>query len=132
MIQSHSNLALYGEEMMVEMTIQIPEPFVKRIWAVRDRLPEMLAHGLGELSPLPNRVYRYILTFLIGRPTPEEIVDFGPTAKMQARVDKLLEKNQTGTLTPAESAELDEYVRINHFVTMIKARTLPYLSATSR
>lgn len=27
-----------------------------------------------------------------------------------------------------ESKELDEYVRINHLITMLKARALPYLT----
>ena len=50
---------------------------------------------------------------------------------MQARIDLLLAKNRSGVLTASETRELDEYVRINHFVTMLKARTLPYLQSSN-
>jgi len=116
---------------MIKMTIQVPESLAERVSAVRERLPEVLAYGLEELSPLPNEVYRHILEFLISQPTPDEIVNFGPTATMQERVSELLEKNRAGNLTTAESDELDEYMRINHFITMLKARTLPYLPSAS-
>lgn len=116
---------------MIEMTIQVPESLAERMSAVSERLPEVLAYGLEELSPLPNEIYRHILEFLISQPTPDEIVNFEPTPTMSERVSELLEKNRTGSLTAAESAELDEYVRINHFITMLKARTLPYLPSAS-
>ena len=116
---------------MVEMTIELPDSLAEQVSAVRDRIPELLAYSLGELSPLPNEVYRYIMEFLISQPSAEELINFGPTATMQVRVSELLEKNRNGKLTTSESAELDEYIRINHFVTMLKARTLPYLSSAS-
>ena len=86
---------------MVTMTIQVPETLAEQLEQVRSRLPEILALGLQELSPLPSQVYRYILEFLASDPT------------------------QVG-LTQAESQELDEYVSIDHLVTMLQARTLPY------
>ncbi len=116
---------------MVEMTIQVPDSLAERLQAARARLPEVLALGLDELSPLPNQVYRYILDFLISRPSPEAVLNFGPSPEMQARVNELLEKNRLSQLTPAEADELDEYVHIDHVITLMKARTLPFLSATS-
>lgn len=114
---------------MLEMTIQIPEPLAAEIAAKRDRLPEVLAYGLRHLPPLPNEIYQAILEFLVSQPSPEQIMQFAPTPTMQARVNLLLEKNQAGTLSEVESKELDEYTRINHLVTMLKARALPYLLA---
>jgi hypothetical protein len=116
---------------MVEITIKVPDALAERLSAVRDRLPEVLALGLDELSPLPNQVYRYILEFLISHPSPEALLSFGPTPDMRARVNELLERDRMGQLSPAESAELDEYVRIDHLITMLKAEALPYLPATS-
>lgn len=114
---------------MVKVEIQVPESLAEQLDSVRDRLPEVLAHGLDELSPLPNEVYRYILEFLASNPTPEALLKFEPTPEMQERVQELLEKNRDGRLTAAESAELDEYMRINHLVTMLKARSLSFLSS---
>ncbi|MEW5987848.1 MAG: hypothetical protein AB1791_14535 [Chloroflexota bacterium] len=116
---------------MVEVTVRVPETLAERLSSVGSRLPEILAHGLDKLSPLPNEVYRYILEFLVSRPSPQEVVNFGPTLAMQKRVSELLERNRSDNLTPAEASELDEYLRINHLVTMLKARALPYLLASS-
>ncbi len=113
---------------MLEMTIQVPEPLAAELAAKGDRLPEVLAYGLQQLSPLPNEIYQYVLEFLVSQPSAAELLDFGPTPSMQARVNELLERNQAGTLPAAESKELDEYVRINHLITMLKARALPYLT----
>jgi hypothetical protein len=105
---------------MVEITIEVPESLAEQLASVRDRLPEVLARGLGQLSSVPNEVYRYILEFLASNPSPEAILHFKPTPQMQERISELLEKNRTGQLTRAESAELDEYERIEHCIRMLK------------
>lgn len=112
---------------MTEMTIQVPEPLAQELVSVGDRLPEVLAYGLERLSPLPSEIYQYILEFMISQPSAEEVMQFGPTDAMQARASALLEKNRNGALSNAESSELDEYMRINHLITMLKAQALPYL-----
>jgi hypothetical protein len=71
---------------------------------------------------MTEAIEQYILQFLLSNPTPQELQAFGPTPAMQAQIHTLLEKNRSGTLTDAESRELDEYVEINHFVTILKAR----------
>ena len=116
---------------MVQITIEVPEALAERLAAVHERLPEVLAHGLETLSPLPNEVYRALLDFLTSNPSPEAVLNFKPTPQMQARISTLLEKNRVAQLTPAESAELDEYERINRFVRKLKIRALKDLKATS-
>ena len=113
---------------MLEITIQVPEPLAAELAAAHERMPEVLAYGLGQLTPLPNEIYHYILEFLVSRPSPEEVARFVPLPSMRARANELLEKNRSGTLTAVETKELDEYVRINHLITMLKAGALPYLT----
>lgn len=113
---------------MLEVTIQVPEPMAAELSAARDRLPEVLAYGLGHLPTVPNEIYQYVLEFLISQPSPEAVWEFGPMPEMQERVSHLLEKNRADTLTANEAKELDEYARINHLITMIKARALPFLT----
>ena len=109
---------------MAQITIEVPDSLAERLAPVRDRLPEVLAHGLDQLSPVPNEVYRYILQFLASNPSPEDIRAFRPAPQMQERISELLEKNRSNRLTPAESAELDEYERIEHVIRMLKIRSL--------
>jgi hypothetical protein len=116
---------------MVEITIEVPESLAEQVLAARDRLPEVLAHGLDELSPLPNRVYRHVLEFLVSRPSADAIAQFGPTDEMKARAEELLEKDRAGEIFPVESEELDEYMRIDHLITLLKAQALPHLANVS-
>ncbi len=113
---------------MREIVIQVPEPLEDELASVSERLPEILAYGLQHLPPVPNTVYQYILEFMISQPSPEQVLAFGPTPAMQRRVDELMAKNRASSLTAAETRELDEYVRINHLITLLKARALPYLT----
>ncbi len=113
---------------MIEITIQVPDNLAEELTSVEERLPEILAYGLNQLTPLPNQVYRDVLNFLISQPSPKELIEFVPSPEIQAHVSELLEKNRTGTLTSIEESELDEYMHINHLITMLKARALPYLT----
>ncbi|MGE0823144.1 MAG: hypothetical protein AB7G75_15550 [Candidatus Binatia bacterium] len=116
---------------MVEITIQVPEALAERIAAVGDRLPEVFARGLEENPPLVSEGCRYVLQFLATNPSPQASIDFHPTPAMQERISKLLEKNRAGELTPAETAELDEYEHIENFLRKLKIRALKDLQAMS-
>jgi len=116
---------------MVQITIAVPETLAEQLSAVRTRLPEVLAHGLAQLPPLPNEVYRYVLEFLTSNPAPEAVLNFGPTPQMQERISELLEKNRAGQLTPRESVELDAYERINRFVRRFKLQAMKDLRTTA-
>ncbi len=71
-----------------------------------------------------DEIPRYIWEFLKKNPTPAEILQLAPTPEMQARASQLLHKNRVGSLTTDEANELDEYVRINHFVILLKGDAL--------
>ena len=62
-----------------------------------------------------------VLILLASTPTPEQIIEFQPSAAMQERVSQLLAANRSGTLTTDERAELDEVSRLEHFMRMLKA-----------
>jgi len=110
---------------MATLTIEVPDLLAEKLSPHWGRLDEILGLGLGELSPVPNRVYRYILDFLANNPTSEDIVHFRPLPEMQDRLRNLLEREKTETLTVAEQAELDEYERIEHLMILLKTHSLP-------
>ena len=116
---------------MAEITIKVSDALAEKLESMRARLPEVLAQGLQELSPLPNHVYRYVIDFLVSNPSQEAIAQFHPTPEMQERAQALLEENRASQLTPRETAELDEYVRIDYLITMLKAHAFPSLHAIS-
>jgi hypothetical protein len=111
---------------MATVTIDVPDELSELIAQAGDRLPELLAQSLREPT-LPAHVYRYVLDFLAGRPTPAQLATFGPSPEMSERVRLLLERESVGEITPAEKAELDEYERLEHLIILIKAGNLQYL-----
>lgn len=115
---------------MATVTIEVPDELSELISQAGDRLPELLERSLREPA-LPAHTYRYVLDFLAGRPTPEEIAAFGPTSEMNERLRTLVERESLGDITPAEKAELDEYERLEHLIIMIKGGSLNYLTGAT-
>jgi hypothetical protein len=109
---------------MPTITIEVPNSLAERLSSYQERLPEILALGLRELSPLPGQVYQYVLEFLAKDPSPEQLNAFRPTSEMQNRLQMLLEREKTGLLTDMERTELDEYERIEHIMIMLKSQAL--------
>lgn len=115
---------------MRTITLDLPDDLADQLAAVRDRLPEVLALSLRQPA-LPAQLYRTILTFLADGPTAEQILAFAPPPEVPERVQTLVEREQAGTISAAETAELDELERIEHLVVMLKAGALPVLAAAS-
>ncbi len=111
---------------MATITIDLPDELADQLAALRDRLPELLMLSMQQPA-LPASVYRSLVTFLAGAPTPAEIAAFRPPPAVQERVATLLARSHAGDLTPNERAELDEFERIEHLVVLIKAGNLPSL-----
>ena len=70
-----------------------------------------------------------VYDFLLSVPSPEDVIAFRPSEETQARVRYLLDANRNSTLSSEESAELDEFSRVEHFVRMLKIRAEKKLSA---
>lgn len=116
---------------MTIVSLELTDDVAQSIESVKPRLPEIIALGLGKLSPIPAQVYAYILAFLANAPTPEQLNEFRPTTEMTNRLKELLAKDESDTLTDLETQELDEYERIEHLIVMLKGRALPYLLSPS-
>ena len=63
-----------------------------------------------------------VLDFLASTPTPEQIVEFEPSESLKQRLAYLMEQNRHDILSADERAELDEFLRMNHFMNMLKLR----------
>ncbi len=71
---------------------------------------------------LTDSVWAELIDFLTSTPTPEAILAFQPSDRLEQRLSDLLERNQQTMLTNEERVELDEFLRMNHFVNMLKIR----------
>ena len=66
--------------------------------------------------------YDEVIDFIAMGTSPEKVIAFRPSTKMQTRVSELLFKEKNSTLTTAEKSELDNYLVIEHLMRMAKAR----------
>jgi hypothetical protein len=66
-------------------------------------------------------VYDEVIEFIAGT-SPEKVIAFRPSAKMQERVSALIFKEKNQSLTAVEKSELDNYLVIEHLMRMAKAR----------
>lgn len=69
----------------------------------------------------PRTLTEEVAEFLARGPSAEDIAEFRISRRAQARVRALMEKNEDGTLTPAETAELDESTVLDLLFTLLRA-----------
>lgn len=74
-------------------------------------------------------LYDEFLDFLVERVTPAEILAFKASDEAQRRAERLTERNQAGTLTPEEAAELEQMLELELLLSVLKAKALVALSA---
>ena len=73
--------------------------------------------------PRVNSAYDDLLGWLVEKATPEEILSYTLPQKVVERAIDLLEKNNEGTLTESEAAELEEMRRADALISLLKARS---------
>jgi hypothetical protein len=61
--------------------------------------------------------------------TPEQILSFRATPKAQRRLEELIAKEHSGSISGPETAELDSYMQFNHLVILLKARAAEMLAS---
>lgn len=70
----------------------------------------------------PEALFAEVIDFLASTPTPEQIIAFKPSDQLEQRLSYLLEQNRHDALAVEERSELDEFLRMNHFMNMLKIR----------
>ena len=69
-------------------------------------------------------VYETLVDLLVQGGNRQEILKFRLGSEPQSRLDELLEKNRSGTITPEEASELETFEHFEHVVRLLKARVL--------
>lgn len=66
--------------------------------------------------------YDEFIEFIAAGTTPESVVAFRPSEAAQARVSELLQRQKETALSPDDSAELAQYLQLEHVMRMARAR----------
>lgn len=74
------------------------------------------------MAVVQSPIFEEVLDFLGAAPSLEQIIAFQPSDAIQERSHYLMEQNRHDVLTSDERSELDELLRMNHLVNMLKIR----------
>jgi len=117
---------------MMEITVQVPDALGQRLRRYQERLPEVLERGLREVVAESSGAFQDesgVLEVLASEPAPNQVLALHPSAQLQARVADLLDSGKHGELSPADEAELERYLAVEHLVRLAKAHAYKRLAA---
>jgi hypothetical protein len=117
---------------MSSITLTVPDEIADELRRQEDRVPELLQRVMRELSAEGQSGFdgaAEVFEFLVGLPSPEEVLDLRPSERLDQRVRELLEKNRSEGLTRSEEEEWERYEFLEHLVRLAKASALRKLGA---
>jgi len=116
---------------MTTITLEVPDELAGRLAPLKAQLPQLLAFTVdlfgipGDRADAVNfsfPVFSEVIEFLAQGPSHQAIINFKVSAKVQSRLEELLDKGREGKLLPQEQAELNTFQQINHLLILLKAR----------
>jgi hypothetical protein len=66
--------------------------------------------------------YDEFVDFIARGNTPQSVIDFQPSEETKAHVADLIRRQKTAALSPDETAELNQFLQIEHLMRLAKAR----------
>lgn len=69
-----------------------------------------------------NRLFDEIVDFLASAPSTDELIAYQLPEHLDERLHELLDRNSNEGLTPDERDELQEFLRLDHLLTMVKLK----------
>ena len=109
---------------MASITLSIPDDLASQIRAQRQQLPRILELGLRELNAGDQPGFdgaADVLELLAALPSPDEILNLRPSARLAARVTELVGRSRAGEMTPLDEEDWERYEYLEHLVRMAKA-----------
>ncbi len=107
----------------VEIRVPLSDTLAARLAPVQEQLPEILALVTGDGLPISAKAYLEVLEFLASAPSPEETILFRLSPTLQESITQLQERNNDGTITVFEKAELERLLRVEHLMRAIKLQS---------
>jgi hypothetical protein len=76
-------------------------------------------------------IFDHFVDFLVEKASPQEILAFQIPEADKRRAMDLLDKQDSGYLTPEETAELDQMQQVDRLVSILKARSSAAIQQSS-
>ena len=120
---------------MSTIVLELPDDLAVRLRPMaQDKQAGVVRRGLRKFSYAQSNGLTGvadILERLAALPSPEEVMTFRASPKMQTRIEELLDKNREAGLSSEEQEEWDEYEYFEHMVRMAKLNAALKLQSAS-
>jgi hypothetical protein len=107
---------------MPSLTLDISEQLQDKVKPFSRWVPAILEVSLLNLKSPAHGAASEFIDFLTSNPSEQAVGIYKLSEAFQVRVEALLEKNRAATLTQVESTELDDYMRLEHVIRVIKGK----------
>ena len=112
-------------------TINLPDELAERVAPFGYWLPTVLEIGLLKLRTPAVETASELVAFLSTNPSAQEVQAYHASEGSQTRVRQLLALNRAGVIGEAEVEELDELLRLEHVIIMLKSQLTSGGTATA-
>lgn len=106
---------------MVSVTVQLPDSLAEQFLPAQRWSTPLMEIGLARLKTPASVTAAEIVEFLLGNPTPQEVLGYHASDRGQDRLQRLLALNEAGLLGEAEQQELAELERLEQIMIGLKA-----------
>src|SRR5947209_122597 len=99
------------------MTVTIADDLAKQLKPYEKQFQQIVELGLRELRARSETGYHgvsSVLEKLAALPNPEDVLALRPAPALQERIDDLLEKHRTASLSADDQREWDQYQYLEH------------------
>jgi hypothetical protein len=105
---------------MATLTLNVSDTLAERVEPFSRWLPTILEISILGLTSPALQVANETIAFLASNPSEQAVRNFQFSLKTQQHMDELLERNRESSLTEHELKELDELLRLEHVIIMLK------------
>lgn len=107
---------------MPSLTLDLSEQLQDKVKPFSRWVPAILEVSLLNLRTPAHGAASEFIEFLTSNPSEQIVSGYKLSEVFQERVEVLLEKNRVGTLSKDETTELDDYMRLEHVIRVIKLK----------
>jgi hypothetical protein len=107
---------------MPSVTLDLTEQLQAKVHPFSRWPPIILEISLLNLKSPAYQAASEVIDFLTSNPSNEAVRAYKLSEDFQQRVEMLLKKNTSGVISENELAELDDYLKLEHVMGMVKAK----------
>ena len=107
---------------MATLTLDLSEQLQARVKPFSRWLPVILEVSLLSLKSSAHQTASDFVDFLVSNPAEQEVSNYQFAQQVQERINTLLEHNRLGSLSKADAVELDDYLKLEHVIRVLKLK----------